>query len=244
MPRRRDLLLGGPLLLAAGAALALKPRRRMSLLGDARLDDLIPQRFAGWEVTPSNALILPKPREGSLADILYDQQLSRLYTGEGRLPVMLVIAYGSTQSDLLQLHRPETCYRAVGFEIVGSRRLDARIGGAVVPMRQLTAVASDRIEPILYWTRLGDRLPTSGREQRLVKLRTEMEGYIGDGVLVRLSTVAEPSPEVFAALETFARELLLAVSPEARVALVGRPTAAAIARTPAAIARTPAAAAA
>jgi EpsI family protein len=225
--RRRDLLLGVPLLAAAGAAYALKPRNRMNLLGDGQLEDLVPKAFGGWEVTPSNAFVLPK-QEGSLADQLYDQQLSRLYTGEGRLPVMLVIAYGSTQSDLLQLHRPEVCYTAIGFEITASRRVDLAVGGASIPMRALTATANDRVEPILYWTRLGDRLPTTNNEQRLMKLRTEMEGYIADGVLVRLSTVGDPTDEVFAGLEEFARELLLAVKGPALPALVGRPAAAAI----------------
>lgn len=225
---RRDLLLGAPLVLAAGGAFALKPRNRMSLIGDRKLEDLVPLAFDGWEVTPSNAMVLPKPREGSLADILYDQQLSRLYTGEGRRPVMLVIAYGSTQSDLLQLHRPETCYRAIGFDITASERIDAAIGGATIPMRRLTATANDRIEPIIYWTRLGDRLPTSNNEQRVMKLRTEMEGFIADGVLVRMSTVADPEPQVFTDIEQFARSMLLAMAPGDRPALIGRPAATAM----------------
>lgn len=228
MLRRRDLMFGLPLLGAAGAAWALKPRTRMNLLGDASLEEAIPERIGPWEVTPSNAFILPEAREGSLAATLYDQQLSRLYTGPGVIPVMLVIAYGSTQSDLLQLHRPEVCYRAVGFSIDRFDRVDVAVGGARVPMRALTARANERTEPILYWTRIGDLLPTSNNEQRLMKLQTEMAGYIGDGVLVRLSTVAEPTPDVFDALEEFARQLLLTISGAPLEALVGRPTARAI----------------
>ncbi|WP_448586854.1 exosortase-associated protein EpsI, V-type [Thermaurantiacus sp.] len=229
MPSRRDLVLGLPLVVAAGAAYALTPRHRMNLLGDRKLEDVVPTRIADWEVTPSNAVVLPDPPEGSLADRLYDQQLSRLYTSQTELPVMLVIAYGSTQSDLLQLHRPENCYRALGFEITASRRVDLPVAGVTVPMRALTATASDRIEPILYWTRLGDRLPTTNNEQRLMKLQTEMEGFIADGVLGRVSTVAQPSPEIQAGLERFARALLMALSPDGREALVGRPLAAGIA---------------
>ncbi len=228
MLRRRDLVFGLPLVAAAGAAWALKPRNRMNLLGNSRLEDAIPERIGPWQVTPSNAFILPEAREGSLAATLYDQQLSRLYTGEGVIPVMLVIAYGSTQSDLLQLHRPEVCYRAVGFSIDRFDRVEVPVGGGVVPMRALTARANERTEPILYWTRLGDLLPTSNNEQRIMKLRTEMAGYIADGVLVRLSTVAEPTPDVFAALEAFARALLTSMSGVALEALVGRPTARAI----------------
>ncbi len=228
MLRRRDLLLGLPLLAGAGAAFALTPRNRLDLMGDNQLEDLVPLRIASWEVTPSNAVILPEAPAGSLADRLYNQTLSRLYLADGQLPVMLVIAYGNTQSDQLQLHRPEVCYRAFGFEISDSRVTDLVLpgGAARVPVRELVATANDRVEPILYWTRIGDYLPATGRQQRAMKLRSEMAGTIADGVLVRMSTVADPTPETFAALEAFARELILALPPAGHKALLGRPLAA------------------
>ena len=230
MLRRRDLLLGVPLIAAAGAAAALKPRNRMNLLGNKKLEDVIPLAFAGWEVIPSNAVVLPEVRKGSLADELYDQTVSRLYVSKTRRPVMLVVAYGNTQSDLLQLHRPEACYAAVGFEISQSRRVEVPIGSeALIPSRELLATSNDRIEPSLYWTRIGDLLPTSGSEQRFMKLQTEMQGYIADGVLVRMSTVGEGGQEEFAELRAFAAEMLLASKPLGRPALVGRPIAQAIA---------------
>jgi EpsI family protein len=226
---RRDLLLSLPLIAAAGSAFALTPRNRLTLLGDTKLEDAIPLAVGSWEVTPSNAVILPEATKGSLADELYSQTVSRLYLSPTKLPVMMVIAYGSTQSDQLQLHRPEACYAAVGFEISGSQRVDVPLGtgaSAQLPARELVATSNDRIEPILYWTRVGDFLPTSGNEQRMMKLRTEMQGYVADGVLVRMSTVAEPNPQNFQLLQEFARELLQAVKPALRPALGGRPLAA------------------
>ena len=123
--RRRDLLLGAPLLAAAAGAFALTPRNRLSLLGDKKLEDGIPLSIGPWRVTPSNAVILPEAEEGTLAARLYDQTVSRLYTSDTEVPVMLVVAYGSTQSDQLQLHRPETCYTAIGFEITTAQRIDS-----------------------------------------------------------------------------------------------------------------------
>ena len=229
MLRRRDLLLGLPLVAAAGGAFALTPRNRISLLGDGDLEKLVPLTIGSWTVTPSNAVILPEASEGSLADQLYSQTVSRLYLSNSDIPVMLVIAYGDTQSDLLQLHRPEVCYRAVGFEISNSRRVDIDVApGAVLPARELVASSNERTEPILYWSRIGDYLPTSGGEQRMMKLRSEMRGYVADGVLVRMSTVGEPTPEAFAALERFATAMLLATAPAGVPALVGRPLATAI----------------
>jgi EpsI family protein len=226
---RRDLLLGLPLLAGAGTALALTPRNRLNLLGDKKLEDAIPKTVGAWTVTPSNAVILPEAEQGSLSAQLYDQTVSRLYTSDSELPVMMVVAYGSTQSDQLQLHRPEVCYRAFGFEISSTQRVDVPVAPpSQLPARELTATSNDRVEPILYWTRIGDFLPASGNEQRLMKLRSELQGYIADGVLVRLSTVAEPSPATFGGLQRFAKQMLHATSPYALPALVGRPLAAAI----------------
>lgn len=229
MLKRRELLLGLPLVAAAGGAFALTPRNRLNLLGDKKLEKAVPLTIGAWSVTPSNAVVLPDSAEGSLAARLYDQTVSRLYTSDTELPVMMVIAYGSTQSDQLQLHRPEVCYAAVGFEITTATQVAVPLApGAELPARELVARNNDRVEPILYWTRVGDFLPTSGNEQRLMKLRSEMRGYVADGVLVRLSSVGEPSPEVFGSLQRFTRQMLAATDPAALPALVGRPLAASI----------------
>lgn len=226
MINRRDLVLGLPLLAACGGAYALTPRKRLNLLGDMDLEAEIPTSFGGWEVTPSNAMILPDAPEGSLADQLYDQTVSRLYTSDTELPVMLVIAYGGTQSDLLQLHRPEVCYKAVGFQITYSKAVELTVfNNATLPARRLLAETNERVEPILYWSRIGDYLPTSGAEQRFMKLRNEMKGLIPDGVLVRLSSYAGAGEETYATLERFARLLVETVRPEVRPALLGRPLA-------------------
>ncbi len=229
MLRRRELVLGVPLLAAAAGAYALTPRKRLNLLGDMKLEKAVPLSIGPWSVTASNAVVLPDAAEGSLAARLYDQTVSRLYTSNSELPVMMVIAYGSTQSDQLQLHRPEVCYTAVGFEITDARQVMVPMtGSSNLPARELVARNNDRIEPILYWTRVGDFLPTSGNEQRLMKLRSEIKGYVADGVLVRLSSVGEPTPELFASLARFAREMLAATYAPALPALVGRPLAAQI----------------
>jgi EpsI family protein len=223
---RRDMILGGTLLVAAGGAEYLRPRNRLLLLPEGRdLEDVVPKRIGNWVPMASEGLVLPKV-PGSLAAQLYNQTVNRLYVSDRKTPVMLVIAYGAEQSDLLQLHRPEVCYTAVGFSISSSEATTVSLNPvAKLPARELTARSETRVEPILYWTRIGDDLPTSGREQRWVKLRQQMNGYLADGVLVRLSTIGEPSPAAFADLAEFAREMILAIAPKDRPALIGRPLA-------------------
>jgi len=221
---RRDLLLGGGLVAAAAGAEALRPRQRLILLPDGRkLEDIVPKQIGVWSPAKSDAFVLPKTK-GSLSDQLYNQSLNRFYVSPYNVPVMLVVAYGAVQNDLLQLHRPETCYTAVGFSITESNISAVGLSdSARLPVRELTAQSETRIEPIVYWTRIGDDLPTTGREQRSVKLRQQMNGYLADGLLVRLSTVAEPTPAVFAELGRFARTMILAMKPADRPAFIGRP---------------------
>jgi EpsI family protein len=223
---RRDAILGGSLLVAAAGAEYFRPRNRLLLLPEGRdLEEVVPKRIGSWSPVESEAFVMPK-LPGGLAEQLYNQTVSRLYVSPTKNPVMLVIAYGAEQSDLLQLHRPEVCYAAVGFTISSSTAVTVSLNDvAKLPARELTARSDTRVEPILYWTRIGDDLPTSGREQRWVKLRQQMNGYLADGVLVRLSTIGEPSPQAFADLSEFARTMVLAIAPKDRPALIGRPLA-------------------
>ena len=218
---RRDLILGGGMLVAAAGAAVMTPRRHVELLHGRKLDAIIPNRIGEWQTTPSTAFVLPKT-PGSLADRLYSDTVSRLYIAQNNLPVMMVLAYGNLQSDLLQLHRPETCYAAVGFQISNSTRTQVMVSpGVAIPVRQLTASSDNRIEPISYWTRIGDYLPTDTREQRTMRLREQIAGIIPDGILVRLSTVAEPTPATFTTLSSFGRAFVLAVKPSDRSILIG-----------------------
>ena len=136
---RRDLIMGGAMLGAAAGAVALTPRKRLVLLGDKTLEDIVPTQIATWEHVPSSDFVLPKS-PGSLSDRLYSQTLTRLYMSPTKLPMMLVIAYGAVQNDLLQLHRPETCYAAVGYTISSSRTSKVELAPAAL----LQAVIKDR----------------------------------------------------------------------------------------------------
>ncbi|KRB42686.1 exosortase-associated protein EpsI, V-type [Phenylobacterium sp. Root700] len=222
MIARRDLLIGGTCLAAAGAAYALKPRARLVLLTGGKMADAIPLTFGDWSAENSDGLVQPKS-EDSLAAMLYSEMVSRIYhqasTGAA---VMMLVAYGDTQSDLLQLHRPETCYPAVGFNILSARTTRLNLpGGGAVPVREVVAKTADRQENIVYWTRMGEFLPDTNGEQRKVRLRTAMQGYIPDGALFRFSVVSGDSAAAFAQLDGFVAALLAAVPAGKRRALIG-----------------------
>jgi EpsI family protein len=217
---RRDVLIGGACLVAAASAEAMRPRNRMSLLKGAKLETVVPKAFGPWRERQAQGLVTPQT-ENSLAAKLYTQSLGRFYERADGALVMMLIAYGDTQSDSLQLHRPEVCYPAFGFTITENDDARYPIGnGVAIPGRNLTATSPDRDEHISYWTRIGEYLPTTNNEQRTAKLRQAIAGIVPDGVLVRFSSVALDPAAAFALNAQFAADLIQAVAPAARPALI------------------------
>ena len=221
MTTRREVLIGGALLAASGGAYALTPRQKVSLLGEAELEALVPRTFGEWREQPTEALVVPQT-EGSLASRLYGQSVGRVYTDARGDTVMALIAHGDTQSDQLQIHRPEVCYPAFGFNVQDSHKVGVPLAaGAMLPARRMRAIADQRREQILYWTRIGEFLPASDAEQRWAKLRTAFGGVRPDGVLVRLSNLADDPRAGHALNLRFAAALLNDLSRSARRVLIG-----------------------
>lgn len=214
---RRDVLTGAAGLAAAAVAWGLTPRRRLDLMQGTKLKDIVPERFGHWSARASDDLVQPKT-EGTLAAKLYSDTLPRVYRhARNGTEVMVLMAYGSTQSDLLQLHRPESCYPAFGYSILQSATAVLRHRRGSVAVRELLAQGPARAERILYWTRIGRALPLSARQQQLAKLELALEGYVADGLLARFSVISGD----FAFLSAFAAALLDEVAPTHLAALVG-----------------------
>ncbi len=218
---RREFIVGGLCLATAAGAYAATPRERMSLIGSMKLENVIPKTFAGWKVYESGQIVTPQSDQ-SLAGKLYSQNVGRVYVRDGGEFVMMMLAYGSTQSDTLQLHRPEACYPAFGFNLARNEETRFPITPSLaLPGRDLIATTSDRVEYVSYWTRIGHELPTSGSAQRSAKLRSQLSGVIPDGVLARFSTLNDDAARAFEINKRFVRDLLGAVRPEVQRALIG-----------------------
>lgn len=226
MINRRNLLIGLVCVGAAGTAEALRPRQSLVLMPTGgKLSQLVPTAFPGWVQGGDGDIVIPRT-EGTLAAKLYSDQLARTYHATVRgdvSEVMILGAYGGVQSDALQLHRPETCYPAIGFTIAARRETTIPLrSGQAVPAVSLTAVAGTRYEDIVYWTRLGEALPRTAGEQRVDRLRAAMSGVVGDGLLFRASAVRTAGdPPRYAELKRFLGAMIEAAQPGARRALVG-----------------------
>jgi len=222
---RRDFLIAGAAAAALGGAQALRPRRMVNLLEGPKLNAVIPRSFGTWTTDVDSEIITPKV-PGSLEDKLYSEMVSHTYrdtTGK-RPSVMLLIAYGRSQSDLLQLHRPEACYPAVGFVISNRELIDLPLShGQSMPAVEMTASTAERVEDIVYWSRLGEYFPQTAGQQRRDRLKAAMQGYIGDGALVRASTLrgADNNTPYFTALQSFFSDLVQGIAPAQRKVLIG-----------------------
>ena len=219
--RRRDLVFGGLAVAALAASEALRPRHRYKLVQNTTIEQIIPKAFSNWESQSVSELVGPQ-QAGRLARSLYSETVARAYFEKGGGPTVYVLAaYGDTQSDLLQLHRPESCYPAVGFTIRMARSVEVPLRrGVMLPARQVIAAIQDRSENILYWTRMGEALPRTGGEQRIARLENAMDGVVPDGILVRCSVVGD-ADEGFAILDRFVPAMLQATPSKGRPALVG-----------------------
>lgn len=222
MIARRDLILAGLGLGAAGLAQALIPRRRRRLLArDVTIAQAFPQDFGRWSAATAPGLVSPE-QAGKLARTLYSEILQLIYYDRNTsAAVMLLAAYGDTQSDLLQLHRPEVCYPAVGFTLKSSEAARLQVAPkTILPVRRVVAAIEDRNENIVYWTRLGEALPQSEGAQRKARFDDAVEGFVSDGILVRCSAIGETEAS-FAVLDSFIPEMLQAVKANQRAALIG-----------------------
>jgi EpsI family protein len=211
---RRSAMLGGAFLLTAGVAAARVPNHHIDLLGDRKLDRLIPQRIGRWAFYSKSGLVVPPADQ--LKDALYSQLLTRVYLSPDALPIMLLIAQSGGQTGVLQVHRPEYCYPAGGFTLSDRTILPIGLPGSTLDATAISAKADDRTEQILYWTRVGEDMPTTWARQRWSVARANLKGDVPDAVLVRVSTLTSDRAAGMAAATEFVRAMFAQVPPDVR----------------------------
>lgn len=220
-----SVILGAAMAGTSALTGALTPTQKVAAIQDHfSLDALIPLRFAGWRVDETVAPLAPDAAQKELIATLYDQTLARTYVNDAGQRVMLSIAYGGDQSKQLQLHLPEVCYTAQGFQMVDNRAglLATQYGG--VPVKRLLARLNARNEPITYWVTIGDKAVRSGLDQKYQRFLYGLAGKIPDGMLVRVSTIESDQRAAYRVQDAFVNQLLDALAPKGRARLLGAGT--------------------
>ena len=206
---RRKFLLGLLFASAAGVAAWRKPVRHLDYLGREKLDDLIPKTLGPWNFVAASGLVVPP--EDELSKALYSQVLTRVYADGDNPPVMLLVAQSGSQTGFLQIHRPEICYSAGGYRVGTLAPLPIQFDSRQLPANRMDASAGGPTEHVVYWTRIGNQLPTSWKEQRLAVAEQNLQGIIPDAILVRVSTISNDPDAAWATIGNFVRTMLSSI---------------------------------
>ncbi|MBW8364912.1 MAG: EpsI family protein [Rhizobium sp.] len=224
----RHLVIGLCMFAAAGMALALKPTVRI-VDSEPRLDleTLIPKAFGDWKIDETIVPLISNPEQQALIKKIYNQTLTRTYVNSNGEHIMLSIAYGGDQSDNMAVHKPEICYPAQGFQILKNPTIGSfATGEGSIPVKRLVATQGQRIEPITYWTTVGDTVAVNGLKWKLQQLKYGLTGKIPDGLLFRISSIQADDTKAYHIQDAFTRDLLKAMSPDGRQRIIGHPAAA------------------
>lgn len=224
MSSARALAMFVAALMIAAAAMSHYGRPTVFLadqLGKPDLEVLFPKQFGHWKVDSDRPIILPSPDVQAALDAIYNQVLSRTYVNPAGDRIMLSVAYGGDQYDGTAAHRPEACYPAQGFSITFNEKRTQALAAGSIGVRTLVAKQGWRNEPITYWVVVGDKVATTGVEQKLAQLRYGMRGVVADGMLVRVSSIDNDVPQAHRQHSDFIVELAAALPEEARARVFG-----------------------
>lgn len=185
-------------------------------------EELIPKEFGEWRVIEGQLMVIADPEVEGVLNRIYSQTVSRTYVDAQGNRVMLSLAYGESQSDSMQIHKPEVCYPAQGFVVLENKKSYLNTGFNLVPVRKLTTTLGNRKEFVLYWILVGDQVVGGGLERKIQQLSYGLKGVIPAGLLFRVSLIGDDEVIAFSEQERFVLDLLNALDKKMVHHLVGK----------------------
>lgn len=222
--RFKALLLLMLMLFAVGGAYGLKPTQKIAdAAPPVDLASMIPTAFGDWKEDLLRATQIVDPLQQQMIEKIYSKTLQRTYVNSDCYHVTLSIAYGTNQSDSMQVHKPEVCYPAQGFVLHEKRSDELMTPFGALPITRVRASQGARNEPITYWTTVGDRVIESGLHKKIVEMGYGLSGRIPDGMLIRVSSIDAETNSAYEIQGHFIDQLLGAAEPQHRIRLTGNP---------------------
>jgi EpsI family protein len=187
------------------------------------LEEVFPSAFDGWRLDPSTAVFVRPAVEQAKVFRMYDQVLERTYINAEGQRVMLSVAYGRQQSVGLQMHRPEVCYKADGFQVEGVHEVTLQAAGQPLRATRMFAQMAGRPEPITYWRLLGNEVVSGESSFKVHQLSLGLQGRVLDGMLVRVSSIDANIEGAYQLQAHFADQMARAMSRDVRLRTFGDP---------------------
>jgi EpsI family protein len=211
------------MVLSAGLAWAMTPTHRIvDQIGRLDIEKGVPLQFGDWKLDPLSNGAVVNPQLEAEVEKIYTATVSRAYINSQGERIMLSVAYGADQRDSMQLHYPEICYPAQGFQITGRWRDQIGVAQGAIPIQRLETVLGERrYEPVSYWTMIGDHAVLKGSGKKAVELEYGLKGQIPDGLLFRVSSIDRDSAEAFKLQDRFISDIVKAMTPANRLRLAG-----------------------
>ena len=186
------------------------------------LEAIIPKKFGGWKMDFDYLEPLVSTDVKGEINMIYNQTLSRTYINSQGERVMLAIAYGRDQRVDSQVHRPEICYAAGGFDIKKMTKIFLDTTFGQIPAMRLVAKQGNRNEPITYWIKIGNSLTRGWFEEKWATFSYELTGQVPDGLLFRVSTISNDEQASYQIQQTFLTDLLKSMQSGDRQWLLGQ----------------------
>ena len=90
-----------------------------------------------------------------------------------------------------------------------------------IRVKRLLMAQGQRLEPITYWTMIGEHQSLGGIDKKLTEMRYGFRGTVPDGLLFRVSSIGRETEAAYSVHEEFVGALLGALAPENRKRLAG-----------------------
>lgn len=210
------------MVLSSYVAVAYKPTQKLADQGPkVDLNELIPDSFADWQRMPDSSAAIINPQQEQVLKQIYTQTLSRTYMSPQGEYIMLSIAYGDEQNDSNQVHIPDVCYPAQGFQLLSSSKdvVTTKLGD--IRVKRLFTKLGNRPEPLTYWTMVGEKVVSGGYETKMTQLEYGLAGLVADGLIFRVSTINSDTAGAYALQNRFINDLLTSLPAKDRHRLAG-----------------------
>jgi EpsI family protein len=217
-------IIGLCMVAAALLAIVLTPTRLTAATAPKiDLETMIPKQFGDWHQLQELDVIAVSPEVQANLNKIYQQTLARTYVNSKGEQIMLSLAYGGDQRDGMQVHKPEICYPAQGFQVTKLTNGTLDTGFSQIPVKRLLTTQGARIEPITYWIIIGDTVAIDNFKWKLDQLKYGLTGKIPDGMIFRVSSIGNVE-SAYAIQEEFIRDLLKSLPAASRKHLIGDST--------------------